>query len=168
MEHMPSFDEWGLCPDSLVGPRENPVNVVPLFVAGAELAPSVDAGRQAPSEADGPSTGVLMPLGAPEASSSGARDSCPGAVAAGATQRATPETSAGRCEMAPDSTPRLGTPEAIPSSASPAAPRTGRHVQRFGRLCVGFEELHKRKGYPSGSSGIYGPLKRRKYIVVDE
>ena len=85
VEHMPSFDEWGLRPDGLVGPCENPVNVVPLFAVGAELTPSVDAGRRAPSEADGPSTGVLMPPGAPEASSSGARDSCPGVAAAGVT-----------------------------------------------------------------------------------
>ena len=44
--HMPSFDEWGLRPDGLVGPRENPVDVVPFFAAGAELAPSVDAGGE--------------------------------------------------------------------------------------------------------------------------
>ena len=37
---MPSFDEWGLRPDGLVGSRENPVNVVPFFVAGAELVPN--------------------------------------------------------------------------------------------------------------------------------
>ena len=47
-EHMPSFDEWGLRPDGLVGPRENPANVVPLFAVGAELTPSVEAGGQAP------------------------------------------------------------------------------------------------------------------------
>ena len=51
-------------------------------------------------------------------------------------------------------------------TASPVAPRVGHHVQRFGRLCVDFEELHKRKGSPS--SGTFGPLKRRKYITVDE
>ena len=44
---MPSFDEWGLRPDGLVGSRENPVNVVPFFVVGAELVPNVDAGVSA-------------------------------------------------------------------------------------------------------------------------
>ena len=33
MRQMPSFDEWGLRPAGLVGPRENPVAVVALPVA---------------------------------------------------------------------------------------------------------------------------------------
>ena len=37
-EQMPTFDEWGLRPVSLVGPRENPIVVVPPPSAGAELA----------------------------------------------------------------------------------------------------------------------------------
>ena len=45
-EQMPSFDEWGLCPVGLVGPRENPVDVVPLLDAGVALTPSVDAGGE--------------------------------------------------------------------------------------------------------------------------
>ena len=40
---MPPFDEWGLRPNGLVGSRENPVSVVPLFIAGAELVPNVGA-----------------------------------------------------------------------------------------------------------------------------
>ena len=79
-----------------------------------------------------------------------------------------PEASAGRCEAEPDSPPQLGAPEVVPSSASPVAPRVGRHVQRFGRLCVDFKELCKRKGSPSRSGGTFGPLKQRKYIAVDE
>ena len=50
VESMPSFDEWGMRPDSLGGPRENPVDVVPLLSAGVKLAPSVDAGGRAPLE----------------------------------------------------------------------------------------------------------------------
>ena len=57
-------------------------------------------------------------------------------------------------------------PEDILPSSSSAPPRTGRHVQRFGRLCVDFEELRKRKGSPNGSN-IFGPLKRRMYITID-
>ena len=67
--------------------------------------------------------------------------------------------------MALGCTPQPSTPKAIPLSSSSAPPRTGRHVQRFGRLCVDFEELHKRKGSPS--SGTFGPSKRREYITVD-
>ena len=115
---------------------------------------------------------MLMPPRAPEASTSGTHDSCPGSAVEGAKQPASPEAgapeaSASHYEAEPDSSPQLGAPEAAPSSASPVAPRVGRHVQRFGRLCVDFEELRKRKGSPSGS-GIFGPLKRRKYIAVDE
>ena len=54
--------------------------------------------------------------------------------------------------------PQPGSPEAIPLGSSLAPPHTGHHVQRFGRLCVDFEELRKRKGSPSGSN-IFGSLK---------
>ena len=43
--NMPSFDEWGLCLVGFVGPRENPVIVVPFFAASAGLAPS-DGARE--------------------------------------------------------------------------------------------------------------------------
>ena len=45
-EQMPSFDEWGLRPVGLMGPRENPIVMVPLPAAGVELTPSVDAGGE--------------------------------------------------------------------------------------------------------------------------
>ena len=53
MEQMPAFDEWGLRLVGLMGPRENPIVVVPLPAAGAELSLSVDAGGRAPLGADG-------------------------------------------------------------------------------------------------------------------
>ena len=58
---MPPFDEWGLRPVGLEGSRENPVTVVPLLVAGAELAPRVDAGGQASPEAGGAGGAPLEP-----------------------------------------------------------------------------------------------------------
>nr|XP_020176698.1 uncharacterized protein LOC109762277 [Aegilops tauschii subsp. strangulata] len=136
VEHMPSFDEWGLRPVGLVGPRENPINVVPFFVAGAELAPNVDAGGRAPPEAGGSSAEVQMPPGAHGASSSGTHDSPSRVSAAETMQHAAPEAEApeasgGRGGTTPDCSPQPGTPEAFPSSTSPAAPRAGRHVQRF-------------------------------------
>ena len=155
-----------------MGPCENPVDVVPFFAAGAELAPSVDAGGRAPPEAGGLSAEVQMPPGDLGASSSRAHDPYPGASVAEATRHVAPEAEAreasGGCgQTAPDYPPQLGAPEAVPPSASPVSPRAGRHVQRFGRLYVDLEELRKRKGSPS-SSGIFGPLKQRKYIAVDE
>ena len=69
VEHMPSFDEWGLRPDGLVGPRENPVNMVSLC-CGCRAHPECGSRGRAPSGAGDPSTEVLMPPGAPEASSS--------------------------------------------------------------------------------------------------
>ena len=114
---------------------------------------------------------MLMPPRAPEAWSLGTHDSCPGAVVEEAMQPTSPEAGApetltGRYEAGHDGSPRLGAPETAPLSASPVAPHVGRHVQRFSRFCMDFEELRKRKG--SLSSGTFGPLKRRKYIAVDK
>ena len=169
---MPSFDEWGLRPIGLMGSCENPVIMVPLLAAGAELAPSEGVGGRAPTEAGGPSVEEHMPRGDPGASSSGACDPPPEASVTEETRHAAPEAKApgasGGCgETAPGCSLQPGTPEAVLPSSSSAPPRTGHHVQRFGRLCVDFEELRKRKGSPSGNS-IFGPLKRRKYIAIDE
>ena len=43
---IPSFDEWGLCPIGLVGPRGNPVDVVPFLATGVELALGEGAGGE--------------------------------------------------------------------------------------------------------------------------
>ena len=91
---MPSFDEWRLRPIGLVGPRENPVDVVPFITDGAELAPSEGAGGQAPMEVGGPSAEEHMPHGDPGASPSGARDPSPGASVTEATQHTVPEVKA--------------------------------------------------------------------------
>ena len=80
---MPSFDEWGLRPVGLVGPRENPIVVAPLLTASTKLAPRVVAGRQASLEAGRTGVEVLTPLGVPEASSSGTREARPEAVVEG-------------------------------------------------------------------------------------
>ena len=109
-ESMPSFDEWGLRPIGLVGPRENPIDVVPFLAAGGELAPGEGAGGRAPTEAGGPSAEEHVPRGDPGASSSGACDPSPGALVIEATQHAVPEVKAleasgGRGETAPDCSP---------------------------------------------------------------
>ena len=170
---MPPFDEWGLRPVGLVGPRENPVTVVPLLVAGAELAPRRDAGRQAPLEAGGAGAEASTPLEAPEVPSPRARDSCPGVIAEGATRSAAPEAeasevSAGHHEAEPVVSPQPSTPEVVSSGASPAAPHAGCRIQRFGRLRLDFDALRKRKESPSCSSDAFRPLKQRKYIAIDE
>ena len=45
-KQMPPFDEWGLRPTGLEGPRENPVFVILLLSASTELTPRVDAGGE--------------------------------------------------------------------------------------------------------------------------
>ena len=110
-----------------------------------------------------------MPSGA---SSSGACDAPPEALVADEMRHAAPEAKApgasgGRSEKRPGCSLQPGSPEAIPLGSSSAPPRSGRHVQCFGHLCLDIEELRKRKGSPSGGS-IFGPLKRRKYIAIDE
>ena len=172
VEHMPSFDEWGLRPVGLVGPCENPIIVVPLLATSPDPAPRVDARGQVSSEAGGAGADVSMQPEAPEASSSGTRDPHAGATAEEATQLAVPEfeapeASAGCCKVEPVSFPQLGAPEAS-LGISPVAPRDGPHVHCFGRLRVDFEELRKRKESPSCSGGAFGPLNGRKYIAIDE
>ena len=107
----------------------------------------------------------------PGASSSGACDPSPETLDDAEARHAVPEDkapgSSGGCgEAVPDCSPQLGTPEVGHRSSSSPSPRAGRHVQRFGRLCVDFEEPRKRKGSSSGNN-IFGPLKRRKYIAID-
>ena len=84
------------------------------------------------------------------------------------TRRAAPEAKALEAsgvggEAVPSCLPHPGTPKVVSPSSSP---RAGCHVQRYGRLCIDFVELRKRKGSPSGNN-TFGPLKRRKYIAVD-
>ena len=47
---MPPFDEWGLRPVGLEGPRENPVPVVPLLATSTDLTPRVGAGGTSAAE----------------------------------------------------------------------------------------------------------------------
>ena len=91
---MPSFDEWGLRPIGLVGPRENPVVVVPFFAAGADLAPGEGAGERASTGTGGSSLEERVPSGDPGASSSGACDPPPEAPIIEEVQHAAPEAKA--------------------------------------------------------------------------
>ena len=113
------------------------------------------------------------PLKVPEVPSPGARDSCPGVTAEGATQSAAPEAeasevSAGHHEAEPEGSPQPSTPEVVSSGASAAVPCAGCRVQGFGRLRLDFDALRERKGSPSCSSDAFRPLKQRKYIAIDE
>ena len=123
---------------------------LPFFAASAELAPSVDAGRQAPLEAVGVGVEVPTPLEVPEAPSSGAREACPQAVVEGemqspAPEAGAPEALASQHKVEPDCSSRLGAPKVDCLGASPAAPHAGPHVQHLGRFCVDFAALRKRK-----------------------
>ena len=153
---MPLFDEWGLHPAGLVGPRENLVAVAPFLATSIDLTQGAGAERQASLEAGGSGVTVLMPHGTPEASSSGACEACPKVLVDGGTQPAAPEAGApkaweGHQEVMPDRSSQLGTPEVGRLGASPSAPRAGLHVERLSRFRVDFAGLHKRKESSSGS-----------------
>ena len=60
VKQMPSFDEWGLRPAGLMGPRENPVAVVSFPVARGGPSSSGGAGRQGAPGAEGASVGMMM------------------------------------------------------------------------------------------------------------
>ena len=62
---MPPFDEWGLRPADLEGPRENPVSVAPLPATGAATSLEVGAGGRPLSAAGDAAAKGSAPLGAP-------------------------------------------------------------------------------------------------------
>ena len=170
---MPHFDEWGLHPDNLVGPHENPAAVSPFPTANIDLASGGGAGRQASLEAGG--SGVVTPMsrGAPAASSSGACEARPEAIVDEGTQPATPEAeaseaSAGHQEVTPVHSSQPGAPEAGRLGASSSTPRAGPHVESLGRFRIDFDTLCKRKESSSGSDRPCRPLKHRKYFAMDE
>ena len=117
-------------------------------------------GDQAPAvaqEADAPeglvgapegATGGLARPDALEATTTEARGSGPEAVAEG--------------KVLP------GAPEAAAQGAPLTALAVEDRPSKPGRLRVNLESLRKRKGSPSYNSDAYRPLKKRKYIAVDE
>ena len=91
---MPPFDDWGLRPVGLEGPRENPVSVASLPAASMELTPEVGAGGRAVSNAGDAAVAESALLDAPEAPSPRARDRHPGETAEGTMQLAAPKAEA--------------------------------------------------------------------------
>ena len=173
VRQMPRFDEWGLRPASLAGPRENPVAAVLPPLARADLASGVVAGRQALAGAGGPDVEVLMSRGAPEASSSGAYGAPLEVVAdegarPAAPEAEAPEASAGHQEVAPDRSSQTGALDVGCPDASAPMPRAGPHVASLGRFRIDFEALRKRKEASGGDDRPYRPLKHRKYFAMDE
>ena len=66
VKQMPGFDEWGLRPAGLRGPRENPVMVTALLVAHGGPSSSGGAGRHGLPKAEGAPARVTTPGGTPE------------------------------------------------------------------------------------------------------
>ena len=62
---MPPFDEWGLRPVGLEGPRENPVFVVPSPTASAALTPEMGVGGRSLLNAGDAAAKEPALLGAP-------------------------------------------------------------------------------------------------------
>ena len=148
---MPLFDEWGLRPVGLVGPRETPVIVAPFLTACTELAPGVGAGRQASLEAGDSSVMMPTPHGVPGASSFRACEAHPEAVVDGGTQPAAPEAGAPKAlvnlhEASTEVSTWSGTPEVASSGVAPSTLGFGDRAQGFGRLRPNFMALHKRRG----------------------
>ena len=103
------------------------------------------------------------PSGDLGASSSAAHEPAPEAPVARTVQPVAPEAEApevprGHSETVPDCSPQPTTPELAPWSVDSASSCSGRHVQRFGHLCVDYGEPRKRKRSPSGSTD-FGVLK---------
>src|SRR3954469_2769618 len=61
VKQMPSFDEWGLRPAGLQGPRENPVVVTALPVGQGKSSSSGGAGRREMAETDKACEGETAP-----------------------------------------------------------------------------------------------------------
>ena len=166
---MPSFDEWGLRPVGLMGPRENPVAVVSLPVAHDGPASGDGAGRREPPGAEGYDVEMLMPHGAPKVSSSEAHL----VVVAGEESRPatlearTPEGPADLQEAILDRLSQSGALGASHPNAS-STPCAGPRIEGLGQFRVDFEALRKRKEASSGNDHSCRPLKCRKYFAIDE
>ena len=132
VKQMPSFDEWGLRPAGLTGPRENPVVVVAPPAAHSGLSPGDRAGRE-PAGAEVADVEVVAPREATKVTSPEAR---PGAaVDAGfwpsAPEAGAPEPPAVLREVTPDDAPKTdcsGTDNPEASSAPQPDPAPGAWV----------------------------------------
>ena len=169
MKQMPSFDEWGLRPAGLRGPRKNPVAVVALPVAQSGPVSGDGAGRQEPPGVEGDDVEVLMPHGAPKAASPEAR---PGAVAGEESRPTAPEVGAPEDPVVPHEAAHGGVPQAGPLSAdrldASSMPQTDPYAKCLGRFGIDFETLRKRKEALGGNDHRCRLLKRRKYFAMDE
>ena len=168
MKQMPRFDEWGLRPAGLTGPRENPVVVVVPPAAHSGPSSGDRAGRE-PMGAEVADVEVVAPREASEATSPEAR---PGAaVDAGfwpsAPEAGAPEPPAVPREATPDGAPQADSSSADHLDAS-SAPGADPCVRRLGRFRVDFEALRKRKEALGGNDRPCRLLKCRKYFVMDE
>lgn len=143
---MPSFDEWGLRPVGLMGPRENPVVVVVLPIAHSGPASGNGAGRREPSGAEGSDVEILTPRGAPKASSSGVH---PGVVEDEESRLETPEARTPEARTDLQGAAPCGASQSGALGAShpdvPSMPRDGPRVRGLGRFLIDFEALRKRK-----------------------
>ena len=168
VKQMPSFDEWGLHPAGLRGPRENPVVVVALPVAHDGPSSSGGAGRQGPPGAEGATVGMMMPCGTPEAAAPEARPAAaegvePRLAAPVAEAPEAPATlhGAGTGGMRQGDAPDAGRIGASSSSqADPCA-------ELLGCFRVDFEALRKRRE-ALGDDYPCRLLKCRKYFPTNE
>lgn len=168
VKQMPSFNEWGLRPAGLTGPRKNPVVVVvpPTAPSGPSLGDR--AGRE-PMGDEVADVEVVAPREASEATSPEAH---PGAVVdarfwPSAPKAGAPEPPFVLREATPDGAPKADSSGTDNHEAS-SAPQANPLPRRLGRFRVDFEALRKRKEASGGSDRPCRLLKRKKYFAMDE
>ena len=166
---MPSFDEWGLRPMGLVGPRENPLAVVALPVARGGPSSSGGAGRQGPPRAEGAAVGITAPRGTPEVA---APEAGPAAIEGVELRPAASVVGAPDAPATLNGAASGGVCQGdVPDASHPGAsslPQTDPYAELLGRFRVDFEALRKRREALGGDDYTCRLLKRRKYFAIDE
>jgi hypothetical protein len=165
---MPLFDEWGLRPKGLVGPRENPVLVVPIHAEPAAPTPDAGAGGCALPDAPEAVDVELMSRSAPEVAAPDAPMGAPEVTSSGAPMRG-PDDAALEAPMGAPEVASSGAPMHVPDADAPEAPMGAPKVASSGfrPLRPNLEALRKRKWLPGCSADGFWPLKQRRFIEVD-
>jgi hypothetical protein len=121
---MPLFDEWGLRPKGLEGPRENPVVVVPMLAGPATPTPDAGAGGCAQPDTLEAVDVESTSRSAPEASARAAPTRAPKIRVLGAPT-VTPEVASSGAPMCDPEAAAPDAPMCAPEVTSPRAPMCG-------------------------------------------
>ena len=167
VKQVPNFDEWGLRPAGLTGPRENPVALVALPVARGGPSSS-GVGRQGPPGAEGAAVGITAPRGTTKVAAPEAGPAATKGVELHPTASVVeaPEAPATLNGAATGGVCQGNVPGAGHLGAS-SSPQIDPCAELLGRFRVDFEALRKRRE-ALGDDYPCRLLKRRKYFATDE